>query len=54
MSIFEQQTLLNQKAYAELIRDYEVGQLDILNSYLPIDKLHEIINNPLDEVVDES
>ena len=53
MSNYEQQIRKTQQYYDEAIHAAERESIEILHSYVPGSRLHEIINNPIDSGIDE-
>jgi hypothetical protein len=53
MSNYELQIRKTEQHYDEAIRVAEQESIEILNSWVPGSRLHEIINNPIDSGIDE-
>ncbi len=53
MSNYELQIRQTEQYYDEAIRVAERESIEILHSYVPGSRLHEIINNPIDSGIDE-
>ena len=53
MSNYEQQVRKTEQYYDEAIHSAELESIEILHSYVPGSRLHEIINNPIDSGIDE-
>jgi hypothetical protein len=53
MSNYELQIRKTEQYYDEAIRLAEQESIEILNSWVPGSRLHEIINNPIDSGIDE-
>jgi hypothetical protein len=53
MSNYELQIRQTGQYYDEAIRAAEREGIEILNSWVPESRLHEIINNPIDSGIDE-
>ena len=53
MSDYELQIQATSKYYDEAIHAAEQEDIDILSSVVPGSRLHEIIYNPIDSVIDE-
>ena len=53
MSNYELQIRQTAQYYDEAIRVAERESIEILHSYVPESRLHEIINNPIDSGIDE-
>lgn len=53
MSNYEMQIRNTGKLYDQAIRDAEREGIEVLHSFVPESRLHEIINNPVDSGIDE-
>ena len=53
MSNYELQIRKTGQYYDEAIRVAESENIEILHSFVPESRLHEIINNPIDSGIDE-
>lgn len=53
MSRYEMQIRKTEQYYDEAMRAAEKENIEILRSYVPESRLHEIINNPVDSGIDE-
>ena len=53
MSRYEQQLLETNRRHDELMREIEKVDPNVLSSVVPGSRLHEIINNPITEGIDE-
>lgn len=53
MSAYEKQILATERFYDRQMRAAETEPVEILSSVVPGSRLHEIINNPYDEGIDE-
>jgi hypothetical protein len=53
MSKYEMQIRNTGKLYDQAIRDAEGEGIEILESFVPDSRLHEVINNPVDSGIDE-
>ena len=53
MSAYEKQVLATVKFYDDAIRAAEQEDIEILSSVVPGNRLHEVINNPIDNGIDE-
>ena len=53
MSAYEQQIRATEKFYDRQMQAVEASGVEILSSVVPGSRLHEIINNPIDEGIDE-
>jgi hypothetical protein len=53
MSNYEQQIRKTEQYYDDAIHAAERESIEILHSYVPGSRLHEIINNPIDSGIDE-
>ena len=53
MSSYEMQIRNTGRIYDEAMRAAELEGVEVLNSFMPESRLHEIINNPVDSGIDE-
>ena len=53
MSNYEIQIRNTAKIYDQAIRNAESEGIEILESFVPESRLHQIINNPIDSGIDE-
>ena len=53
MSKYEMQIRNTAQHYDMAMREVERQNIEILESFVPESKLHEIINNPVDSGIDE-
>jgi hypothetical protein len=53
MSNYELQIRKTEQYYDEAIRVAERESIEVLNSWVPGSRLHQIINNPVDSGIDE-
>lgn len=53
MSAYEQQILDTGRSFDERIREIERNDPNILSSVVPGSRLHQLINNPVTEGIDE-
>jgi hypothetical protein len=53
MSNYELQIRKTEQYYDEAIRVAERESIEVLHSFVPGSRLHEIINNPVDSGIDE-
>jgi hypothetical protein len=53
MSNYEMQIRKTGQIYDEVMRAAELEGIEVLNSFMPESRLHEIINNPVDSGIDE-
>ena len=53
MSAYEKQIRATEQFYDRQIRAVESQGVEILSSWVPGSRLHEKINNPIDEGIDE-
>ena len=53
MSKFELQMRNTGRLYDHAIREAEREGVEILESFVPDSRLHEVINNPIDSGIDE-
>lgn len=53
MSKYELQMRNTGRLYDQAIREAEREDVEILESFVPDSRLHEVINNPIDSGIDE-
>ncbi|MEA3274564.1 MAG: hypothetical protein U9Q81_04565 [Pseudomonadota bacterium] len=53
MSEYEKQILATERYYDDEMREIEQRGEEVLNSVVPGSRLHQVINNPVDEGIDE-
>lgn len=53
MSNYEMQMRDTAKKYDQAIRNAEREGIEVLESFVPESRLHQIINNPIDSGIDE-
>ena len=53
MSNYEMQIRKTAQIYDQAIRAAEHEDIEILESFVPGSRLHEVINNPVDSGIDE-
>jgi hypothetical protein len=53
MSNYEMQIRKTTQIYDQAIRAAEHEDIEILESFVPGSRLHEVINNPVDSGIDE-
>ena len=53
MSKYELQMRNTGRIYDQAIREAEREGVEILESFVPDSRLHEVINNPIDSGIDE-
>lgn len=53
MSAYEQQILATEQYYDREIRAVEASGAEVLSSFVPGSRLHQVIHNPYDEGIDE-
>lgn len=53
MSGYELQIRKTEQLYDQAMREAEREGIEILESFVPGSRLHEVINNPIDSGIDE-
>jgi hypothetical protein len=53
MSKYDMQMQETGRMYDQAIRDAEAEGVEVLESFVPDSRLHQIINNPIDSGIDE-
>ena len=53
MSNYEKENLATEQFYDRAMLAAELEDIEILESYVPGSRLHEVINNPIDSGIDE-
>lgn len=53
MTAYENQIMRTEAYYDDCIADVEREGGEVLSSIVPGSRLHEVINNPIDEGIDE-
>lgn len=53
MTNYEKQNLETEQFYDKAMSAAELEDIEILESFVPSSRLHEIINNPIDSGIDE-
>jgi len=53
MSAYEMQILATERKYDLLMEELENSEIEILHSFIPGSNVHNVINNPVTEGIDE-
>ena len=53
MSNYELQIMKTGQIYDKAIREAEREGIEVLESFMPDSRLHQVINNPIDSGIDE-